>query len=375
MGYFVTLLLILSSIFYTYLLNKFFKLKINDTKYPTIEGIRGYLAYFVFLHHICIWYFYLRNGIWEQPQNNLFNHFGKTGVAFFFMITAFLFTNKLLQDKPINWKVFYRKRFLRLFPIYCFSVFLLIFIVLCLSHFTLNISFGRFIDQSLHWLAFTFVGAPNINNVDNTYIIIAGVAWSLTYEILFYASIPFLGLLFKKKTNALTLILCLIVIILFVIITDKIYAILFWNFFYGIIASILHKYYKPKINLKSGIVSIVLVLLIIFNVSYFKSSENFISISIQAIIFIIIIYGNNFWGVLVNKQSQILGQLSYSIYLIHGIVLFVFNTFIFDKSFLITLNFHQYLSLGFLYTFVIVLVSFITHKYIELPFMNTKKIK
>lgn len=372
MGYFVVLLLVLSSIFFTYIFNSFFKLKINDTKYPTIEGIRGYLAYFVFLHHLYIWYFYLHNGSWEEPQSNIFNHFGKTSVAFFFMITSFLFTNKLLDKKEIDWKNFYKKRFLRLFPLYCFSIFTLILIVMYLSHFNLNISFGRFIDQSLHWLAFTYIGTSNINNINNTFIIIAGVAWSLTYEILFYAFIPFLGLLFRKKVNFITLLLCSIVIILFIVKTETIYTILFWNFFYGIVASLLQKFYKQKIDLKSNTFFAIAILLMIFSVYSFHSSENFISITLQAIVFIIIIYGNNFWGVLVNKQSQIFGQISYSIYLLHGIVLFIFNTFVLDKSFLISLDFYQYLSLGLLYTFFIILLSFVTHKYVELPFMKSK---
>lgn len=75
-------------------------------RFATIDGLRGFLAFFVFLHHSCIWYFYLRSGKWEVPPSNLYTHFGESSVALFFMITGFLFLSKLIEDrsKKIDWE-------------------------------------------------------------------------------------------------------------------------------------------------------------------------------------------------------------------------------------------------------------------------------
>lgn len=371
MVYFIVCLLVASAIFYTIVLNTFFKLSSNKTAYPAIEGTRGYLAYFVFLHHLCIWYNYLHTGKWSAPPSHLFNHFGQAAVAFFFMITGFLFTNKLLDKQPLNWAVFFKKRFLRLFPLYTFAVLILLLLVLVVSGFKLNVSMGRFLDQFIHWLTFTYAGAPDINKVQNTYLIIAGVVWSLRYEIMFYAAVPFLGILFRKPARLITLILCLIVIVLFFVKTEHTDPVLFLNFISGITASLLHRYFKWGAGIKSDLVSVVSVFFILFSVYNYSGSDNAVSIFLQAAIFITITYGNNFFGILINTYSQVLGQLSYSIYMLHGMVLFVFNSFIFKRDFLVALDFNQFLLAGMLPAFFTVLISFLTYKYIEIPFLNS----
>lgn len=70
-------------------------------RFASIDGLRGYLAFFVFLHHSAIWYFCLRTGQWKVPPSNLYTHFGQSSVAMFFMITGFLFSLKLI-DRPME---------------------------------------------------------------------------------------------------------------------------------------------------------------------------------------------------------------------------------------------------------------------------------
>lgn len=38
-------------------------------RFDAIDGLRGYLAFFVFLHHSAIWYFFLRTGFWQAPAS------------------------------------------------------------------------------------------------------------------------------------------------------------------------------------------------------------------------------------------------------------------------------------------------------------------
>ena len=92
----------------------------SPPRYSTIDGLRGYLAFAVFLSHSSIWYFYLHFGRWDVPQSNFYTHLGQSSVTLFFMITGFLFWSKLLDGRvqPIDWSRLYLSRLFRLVPLY-----------------------------------------------------------------------------------------------------------------------------------------------------------------------------------------------------------------------------------------------------------------
>jgi peptidoglycan/LPS O-acetylase OafA/YrhL len=81
-------------------------------RFATLDGLRGYAAFLVFLHHASAWPFYNRTGIWTLPATPLYIQFGQGSVANFFMITATLFWTKLLdaRTRPINWRRLYLSR-------------------------------------------------------------------------------------------------------------------------------------------------------------------------------------------------------------------------------------------------------------------------
>lgn len=39
--------------------------------YPIIDGLRGFLAFGVFVHHASIWYTFLKTRIWALPASRL----------------------------------------------------------------------------------------------------------------------------------------------------------------------------------------------------------------------------------------------------------------------------------------------------------------
>ena len=85
----LTLLIISALYFAVKIANVLVRLTIENVKYPAIDGVRGYLGFFVFLHHAYIWNHYLKHHVWENPKSNFFNHLGQTSVALFFIITSF----------------------------------------------------------------------------------------------------------------------------------------------------------------------------------------------------------------------------------------------------------------------------------------------
>jgi peptidoglycan/LPS O-acetylase OafA/YrhL len=92
-------------------------------KVNSLEGLRGYLAFFVFCFHIFVWENYLRTGHWGGLSSSLHNHLGQSSVELFFMITGYLFWSKTyVRKKPVDWGYLYISRVLRIYPLYLFSV-------------------------------------------------------------------------------------------------------------------------------------------------------------------------------------------------------------------------------------------------------------
>ena len=134
------LIIILITFTTGYFINLKVKLKSPINRFETIDGLRGFLAISVFIHHSSIWYKYLHTGHWVVPDSNLFNQLGQTGVAYFFMISSFLFVNRLIEFKGENydWKSFFVKRFFRLAPLYFFIMIIIIIIVFNQSNWILS---------------------------------------------------------------------------------------------------------------------------------------------------------------------------------------------------------------------------------------------
>ena len=179
-----------------FIITKINPTKIIDSRYKSIDGLRGFLAMGVFIHHTTIWYQYFHNGIWNVPKSNLYTLLGQGSVSLFFMITSFLFVSKILnaKDGEFNLKQFFISRLYRLTPLYLFTIMLLVIIVMFVTNWQLNVPWLTFINSIISWLLFSIFGNPSINNSDFTTVVNAGVVWSLPYEWLFYFFIPILYL-------------------------------------------------------------------------------------------------------------------------------------------------------------------------------------
>ena len=84
----------------------------------TLDGLRGFLALSVFVHHLVITHRYLQSGTWDYPPSAFYTLLGQVGFGVFFMITGFLFWGKLLdaRGRP-DWWTLYLGRVFRIGPI------------------------------------------------------------------------------------------------------------------------------------------------------------------------------------------------------------------------------------------------------------------
>jgi peptidoglycan/LPS O-acetylase OafA/YrhL len=359
-----------------HLISKVIPIHTSQGHYDSIDGLRGYLALFVFLHHSTVWYFFLLYHRWSLPPSRTYHHFGPTSVSFFFMITAFLFFTKLLRARSgsMDWLKLYVGRVLRIYPLYLLVVFSFFLIVGIISNFTLHVPFGIFISQVSRWLFFM---TPDVNAINRTGIIIAGVIWSLAFEWIFYFSLSFIGVVFFKiKTSALTLVLTGILLVFFVIIVQQYYpyfALLrISSFSGGIVAAFLVKNPLVRKLAASKAASFLIILLLISAVLFspVDAYEQVLSLICMIFAFIGIACGNTLFGILTNITSRLLGQISYSIYLLHGIVLFLTFRFVIGFRTASALSPYYYWMVISGAAICLIIIASFSYYRVELPFIN-----
>jgi len=297
----------------------------GEGRYDTIDGLRGYLALFVFLHHASIWYFYAHGERWQEPPSNLFTLFGEGGVALFFMITAFLFFGKLLDRAhgSIDWIRLYVSRFLRLVPLYAFSMLLLFLVVAIETGWRLHEPLSRVLAEAAAWLAFTIRGNPDLNGLGDTVRIVAGVTWSLPYEWFFYFSLPLLAIALSIRPSLPFLLLALTASILV--------AMGFWRpgfihagaFLAGALVAVLVRSGEFRAFASSRRASVLLVLSAGLLVALFPGANSAGATSLLAVMFALVAGGCTLFGALATSASRLLGDIAYSVYMLHGIMLFL----------------------------------------------------
>ncbi len=125
-------------------------------------------------------------------------------MALFFADPRLLFFSKLLnaRTKGIDFGRLLLGRVMRLTPLYWLAILILFSIVGILSGGELRQPLVKLGWRVVRWLGFTILDAPDVNFVRHTYVIIAGVTWSLAYEWFFYLSLcTVIGLLLRVKVQ------------------------------------------------------------------------------------------------------------------------------------------------------------------------------
>ncbi len=371
---FFALIIYLIAFATAYVLNSKFSLSNDLTRYETIDGLRGFLALGVFIHHASIWYQYLQLNKWEAPKSNLFCQLGYASVSIFFMITAFLFVTKLLNagTKKMDWNIFFISRLFRLLPMYLISIIFLMIIVAVTSHWELKVPLIRLIKDIFYWITFTIILCPEINNNSLTSIINAGVVWSLPYEWLFYFSLPIIAILISRINSS---IFYIIVGVLFIIGFYQVHEFNFHillEFCGGAIAPFIIKYTSKKINYNAIIFTLIIIFCLMM-VLFYRFPNDYISKILIILAFNLIALGNDVFGILRNSTLKFLGEISYSTYLLHGIIIFFVIYFYFNFEDAKNLSPLKYCITLFIITPIVVITSFLFYKNVEKPFMIFSK--
>lgn len=295
---------------------------------PTIDGLRGYLGFAVFLHHATIWYYFLRTARWAVPPSPLYTHLGQSGVSLFFMITGFLFFSKLIDAKkrPIDWTKLYISRALRLTPLYLFAMVSMFAIVAILSNGELRDPANVLVANLFKWLTFTAKGAPDINGVSGTFTILAGVTWTLPYEWIFYLALPLMAPLVGNRPPIGAVLIGIAAATSFKWLPVD--PVLMKPFAGGIVAAVLGRNERFRTFAATKTATVLAAVCISAVVMTCPTAYSSIAVLLLCITFSLIAAGNSVFGILTNRTSRVLGEIAYSIYLLHGLLLFVVFRFL-----------------------------------------------
>lgn len=361
----------------TWLISKKTGIRPAETKFTTIDGLRGYLAFFVFLHHAFIWRVFVNDHLWVEPVHNVYNHFGKTSVAIFFMITGFLFFNKLIENskKPIDWLHLMVSRFTRLVPLYFTTVFLILLLIGFRYGFYLKEPLSELVREIAQWAGFTIFGSPAINRTPDMGFMVAGVTWSLVYEWLFYFTLPLAGLIFFRSRVPVVLVLVSIVMVCLIYTNNNISNLNLSTFGAGILSAFLIRVPQLVRLAKTPVASVMAISSLFCSIWFFHSFSNYVSVVLTLFTFYIIACGNSIWGLLNWPVSRLLGQISYGIYILHGLMLYVLLKVIIGMDNMQNFSVHTYWLMMAGVTIIFISICYLAHYFIELPGIRaTKKI-
>ncbi|MHA3082042.1 acyltransferase family protein [Acinetobacter sp. ANC 5383] len=327
----------------------------------TLDGLRGILASSVVAHHFYITYIWKTAGQWVAPQSNLLNNLGASAVSLFFLITGYLFLNKI-RNVNINWGKLYISRIKRIYPLFLFVLTCIVLITISIIPINQNNSID-FIKWLKGWL---FFQESTFSNFESG-LIIAHVQWTLLYEWKFYLALPLFYILWHRKIpNILNIIISLALVIFISKYKNHLYALFFLS-----VPAILYKQKIKDIMMNYSSQTHVFIFLLSIITLFFTKGYSIIQMLLLSIIFTFIANGYSYFNVLNHKGIKILGDMSYSIYLTHGLVLYTLFTLtsVIDFN---HINIYQYILLFPITLTIVTLLSNFTYKFIEKPFLNIK---
>ncbi len=335
-----------------------------------LDGLRGLLVISVFIHHAAIYHGYLLHRVWQVPPSALMTQAGQASVMFFFMITGFLFWSKAITSlgRPA-WRVLYINRYFRIAPLYYFATLLMLFIVLSASNFHLRDSFLTFAKEifPLSLAGFYSADAP-INAYPNPSLILAGVTWTLRFEWLFYLLILPVSAFFARR-EGWHIRYTAFGFLMFTVLSayhPGMRLIALMTFFGGMLCASIQSRFRFVMPARWNTTLSVVICALLWYLIQFETAYQTAAIGILWLIFLIITSGCSIFGLLTARPALRLGELSYSIYMLQGLLLYA--AFYFSAISTYALNSAiQYWLVITVTGAMLLTVSLATHLLIEKP--------
>ena len=352
----------------------FYRLELTEhrNRELALDGLRGIAALMVVIHHAALSLQWLRTGTFHEAGTPLIQLFGPAGVILFFMLTGYLFWGKARAKKgglPV-WDL-WRGRLYRVAPLYLFSLSLVLLVAaaetggdwLALDNWRPLLRL-----LALGALSWHSVGPVSLDEYN------AGVVWTLRYEWGFYLALPFIAWLAlgRKIIGAALMFYALTFVCL-------------WHginlqpglfFLLGMLCPGLLEDPQLRCKLKTPTAA-ALTLFAAFAIGWCCRGTLLTpvpSASVAAAVFPLFIAaaaGNHFFGFLSHPALRCLGAVSFSLYLIHGVV-FRLEFRLLKAAGLTGLPPLNYWILIAVTAMATTLLCAVTYRWIEFPFLSAR---
>ena len=354
--------------------------------FPGLNGLRFLSALAVIITHVELMQDKL--GLENLWDNLLIHNLGVIGVSFFFVLSGFLITYLMIEErdsfKSFSVKSFYLRRIFRIWPLY--------FLILILGFFILpNFTYVPFFSDNLkinffpNLIIYLFI-FPNIALSMFPAVPLIGQSWSIGVEEQFYLIWPLIFKFFKNfNLNLLMKLLFLFVFIKFVILLFSLQIDSYWllvlkknlamlkfeNMIIGAMGALILKrnnYIKYILNNMALFLCIIGIFISLYIIPI--SLRDGLHI-LHALFFIIVILNvssnpKSFLK-LENRLFNFLGRISYGIYMYHLIIIY------FTIKILMIYDIYSMLLLYTISILVTCIVSYFSYIIFEKRFLNLKK--
>ncbi|GAA0749144.1 MULTISPECIES: acyltransferase family protein [Sphingomonas] len=293
-------------------------------RFGNIDGLRGFLALSVLSHHFWIWTHVVVYGQpWSAADLPFVNQLGAGAVALFFMITGLVFYPTALKGiNHVFWPKVYVGRFFRIVPLVAISFLLISLVIALRTGARPDASYAR---AALEWIS-AHREVPIMGYADSG-LVNALVLWSLWQEWLFYLlllPVVALGLQLAKIVRLPSWTVPLLVLAVGAAanvahVGGKL--VTFWPLFAaGMLAYELCARDAIRRWLASPLAAILATLAMIpaLTLSHHALTPAFFAF---AFFFCCVAAGNGFGGIFSLPGAAVVGEISFGIYLLHGILL------------------------------------------------------
>jgi peptidoglycan/LPS O-acetylase OafA/YrhL len=163
-----------------------------------LDGLRGVAVALVMLNHAPLVLSNLQLAptgfVLDARTLSLLDYLGRIGVQIFFCITGYLFADKLLPARDVDWLRFFVRRLQRLVPAYAVAVLTAIAVAALFSrvdrHFVASA-----LDAMPRLMAFGFYSLPRVGAFETSRLL--GMSWTLAFEWRFYVVLPLVFMMIR----------------------------------------------------------------------------------------------------------------------------------------------------------------------------------
>ena len=298
----------------------------DSTRVYTLDGLRAVLAFGVALSHAVRFRgTYLNLATNPSSSGSFYEYLGNLSVEMFFMITGYLFWSQVIRNQgDLSWLKLYIGRVCRIGPVYLLAVTAVLVIVLARTGLQLNEPATQLLREAGRWLALGIRGLGPINGYENPTDIMRGVTWTLAYEWKFYLLLPVLAWLVRVTHLHLAFSVAGLTLSLLYEVSDgsnhgASYSIIAALFFSGMVCASVQRTQLPP-YLRGSIGSAIAVLCVALAMSCFDDDYSAGAILLIGLAVYLVSVGCTVWGVLTSRYARRLGNISYGVYLLHGII-------------------------------------------------------